>query len=228
MNYLPWFFYANLSAKQNWQVFCEQIDTIKKLTEKKDMAKKVQKTTHSNKKGPNRSGATSGLQGKTRAPKKKTGKSSASNSSSSKMKLEIQEWKEKYLRLSAEFDNFRKRTLREKADLMKFAGEDFILSLLPILDDFDRAVHSIDQTKDIEALQKGIMLIYNKFEDFLKQKGIQEIESMHADFDTDHHEAITKIPAPEKKLKGKVIDVIAKGYELNGKVIRHSKVVVGD
>jgi len=192
------------------------------------MTKKVQDPRNQKNKKSRTTRSDSGTNGKYKGSKKPAGKSSDSALSTRKLQEEIQEWKEKYLRLSAEFDNFRKRTLREKSDLMKFAGEDLILNLLPVMDDFDRAVISMDQTKDIDALKKGIMLIYNKFGDFLKQKGIQEIECIHADFNTDRHEAITKIPAPEPDLKGKVVDVIAKGYELNGKVIRHSKVVIGD
>lgn len=193
------------------------------------MTKKAQSSSNQKDTKDKTPSPVSGSHGKTRGRNKKlSGKSSGTLSSTHKLQTEIQEWKEKYLRLSAEFDNFRKRTLREKADLMKFAGEDFILSLLPVLDDFDRAVQSMDQSKDADTLREGIMLIYNKFENFLKQKGIQEIECMHTDFDTDLHDAVTKIPAPKPKLKGKVVDVITRGYELNGKVIRHSKVVIGE
>ena len=144
------------------------------------------------------------------------------------LNLKIKEVDDKYLRLSAEFDNYRKRTMKEKADFAKFADEEVMLKLLPVIDDFDRAVQSMENVKDIKFMKDGLVLIYNKFSDFLKQKNIQEIEAKHKAFDTDCHEAITKIPAPNKKLKGKVVDVIEKGYTLNGKVIRYSKVVVGE
>lgn len=191
------------------------------------MTKKVQDTKNP-KKTAEKSSKADPKATAAKSTRKKTEKSSRTGVSTQKLKDEIKDWQEKYIRLSAEFDNFRKRTLREKADLLKFAGEDLILSLLPVIDDFERALQSLEQTEDINALKEGIHLIYNKFSEFLKQKGITEIECNHAEFDTDVHEAVTKIPAPEPGLKGKVVDVIAKGYEMNGKVIRHSKVVIGD
>ena len=140
----------------------------------------------------------------------------------------LEESNDKYLRLSAEFDNYRKRTLKEKIDLVKSAGAPIILSLLPVVDDFQRALEHLDEAKDIAAMKEGIILIYNKFNDFLSQQGVAEIETKEVEFDTDHHEAITKIPAPSEELKGKVIDCVEKGYMLNDKVIRFSKVVVGE
>ncbi|MFP4060672.1 MAG: nucleotide exchange factor GrpE [Bacteroidales bacterium] len=140
----------------------------------------------------------------------------------------INELQEKYLRLTAEFDNFRKRTTREKIELMKSAGEDVLAGLLPVIDDFERGLGSIDKSGDIDSVKEGISLIYNKFKEFIKQKGVKEIDAMHKEFDTDLHDAVTKIPAPEEELKGKVVDVIEKGYLLNDKVIRYSKVVVGE
>ena len=138
------------------------------------------------------------------------------------------ELNDKYLRLSAEFDNYRKRTLRERMELTKTAAESVMLSILPVTDDFERAMHSIDQGLDFEATKEGILLIYNKFKEFNKQNGITEIEAVGKSFDTDLHEALTKIPAPSEELKGKIIDVIQKGYYLNDKVIRFAKVVVGE
>jgi len=135
---------------------------------------------------------------------------------------------DKYLRLSAEFDNYRKRTLRERMELTKTAAESVMLSILPVVDDFERAMHSIDQGMDFEATKEGILLIYNKFKEFNKQNGITEIEAVGQPFDTDLHEALTKIPAPSEEMKGKIIDVIQKGYYLNDKVIRFAKVVVGE
>jgi len=138
------------------------------------------------------------------------------------------ELNDKYLRLSAEFDNYRKRTLRERMELTKTAAESVMLNILPVTDDFERAMHSIEQGMDFEATKEGILLIYNKFKEFNKQNGVTEIEAIGKPFDTDLHEALTKIPAPSEELKGKIIDVIQKGYYLNEKVIRFAKVVVGE
>lgn len=145
-----------------------------------------------------------------------------------KLKDEAQEWKDKYMRLSAEFDNYRRRSLNEKMELTKMAGQDLLLKILPVMDDFDRAHQTINQATDLEGIKEGFNLIFNKFSDYLKQQGLKEIEALHTEFDTDLHEALTKIPAPKKKLKGKVVDVIEKGYTLHDKVVRFSKVVVGD
>lgn len=134
----------------------------------------------------------------------------------------------KYLRLSAEFDNYRKRTLKEKIDLTKSAGENMLVNLLPVMDDFDRAMKMMEDAEEITAIKDGVNLIYDKFKEFLNQNGVKEIKSHNCKFDTDLHEAITKIPAPKKSMKGKVVDVIQKGYYLNDKVIRYSKVVIGE
>jgi len=141
---------------------------------------------------------------------------------------EAQAWKDKYVRLSAEFDNYRRRTLKEKTDIIKTAGEDTLKDILPVMDDFERAMQSLDASEDIKALKDGVHLIYGKFKDFLKHKGIKEIEAKGNDFDTDLHDAITKIPAPSEDLKGKIVDVVQKGYTLNEKVIRYAKVVIGE
>ena len=140
----------------------------------------------------------------------------------------LAELQDRYLRLSAEYDNFRKRTLKEKIDLQKSANENLLEALLPVADDFDRALESVDKAEDVEAVKEGMKLISGKFKSFLTQQGIKEIEAMHKAFDTDVHEAITKIPAPAKKLKGKVVDVVQKGYFLKEKVLRFSKVVIGE
>ncbi len=149
----------------------------------------------------------------------------------SQIALEEQKYNEsqdKYLRLSAEFDNYRKRTLKEKSDLLKTAGEDTIIKVLPVLDDFERAMAAMQTSKDIEAVKDGITLIYNKLKETLTQLGIKEIESLNLEFNTDLHEAITKIPAPSEELKGKVVDVVQKGYYLHDKILRFSKVVIGE
>lgn len=140
----------------------------------------------------------------------------------------VREQENRYLRLAAEYDNYRKRTLREKADLTKMAGADIITGLLPVVDDLDRAVDAMDKVSDIDAMKKGIELIHGKFKDFLSRKGVKEIKATGEEFDTDLHEAVTKIPAPTKKDKGKIVDVIEKGYVLNDTVIRYAKVIVGE
>jgi molecular chaperone GrpE len=142
--------------------------------------------------------------------------------------LQAKEFQDKYIRLMAEFDNYRKRSLKERTDLIKSAGEDILVSILPIMDDFERGLAAMESSQDVDAIKQGVLLIYNKFKDFLAQRGIKEIEAMKGDFNVDMHEAITKIPAPEEELKGKVVDVIQKGYCLNDKVIRYAKVVVGE
>jgi molecular chaperone GrpE len=143
-------------------------------------------------------------------------------------KEKLDEMNDKYLRLAAEYDNYRKRTLKEKMELTKTAGADILVNILPVMDDFERALSHLDQAKDMNAVKDGIILIYNKFTEFLKQRGIKEIEAKEKDFDTDIHEAITKMPAPTEELKGKVVDVVEKGYYMYDKVIRFSKVVVGE
>lgn len=141
---------------------------------------------------------------------------------------ELLELKDKHIRLQAEFDNYRKRTMKEKMELIKSGGESVIVNILPVIDDFERALMAFSEMKDDDPLKQGISLIYSKFKEFLKQNGITEIEAKEKDFDTDLHEAVTKIPAPKEELKGKVVDVIQKGYLMNDKVIRFSKVVIGE
>ncbi len=142
--------------------------------------------------------------------------------------LKVSELNDKYLRLTAEYDNYRKRTLKERMELIKSAGEGTLKALLPVVDDFDRAISHLNEASDLEAVKKGIDLIYTKFQEFLKRNGVVEIEAKDKDFDTDLHEAITKIPAPSDSMKGKVVDCIEKGYMLNDKIIRFAKVVVGE
>ena len=140
------------------------------------------------------------------------------------------ELNDKYLRLYSEFDNYRKRTQKEKIEFSKTASEEIILSLLPVLDDIERALVSTLKTNDgMEAVPKeGLQLIYQKFKGLLAQKGLESIPSVGEVFDVDFHDALTNIPAPSEDLKGKVVDEVEKGYKLNGKVIRYSKVVVGN
>ena len=135
---------------------------------------------------------------------------------------------DKYLRLSAEFDNYRKRTLKEKMELTKNAGEQILSGILPVVDNFERALASMEKSDDMQAIREGVKLIYNSFKEFLTQNGVTEIDCVNNTFDTDEHEAVTKIPAPSADLKGKVVDCIQKGYKLNDKVMRFTKVVVGE
>jgi molecular chaperone GrpE len=163
------------------------------------------------------------------ASQKKTEKKIRSlNAKVKQMEAALKEENDKYLRLSADFDNYRKRTLKEKIDLTKLAGEEIFLKILPVLDDLDRALKSVQDASDLDAVKKGIQLIYSKFTDYLSQQGVKEIEALHQNFDTDLHEAVSQIPPPDKKLKGKVVDVVEKGYYLNDKVIRYSKVIIGE
>lgn len=140
----------------------------------------------------------------------------------------LDEMNDKYLRLSAEYDNYRRRTLKEKMELTKTANEKLLVDILPVIDNLERALISIQETDDIKALEEGVSLIYNNFKDFIKKQGVKEIEAKELPLDTDFHEAITKIPAPNDELKGKIVDVVEKGYTLNDKVIRFAKVVIGE
>ncbi|MBS4058796.1 MAG: nucleotide exchange factor GrpE [Bacteroidetes bacterium] len=143
------------------------------------------------------------------------------------LQVKYDELNDKYLRLFSEFDNFRKRTLKEKIELSKTASEDMITNLLPIIDDFERALQLMPQTEENAKQFEGTNLIYNKLSKTLQQKGLEEITALGETFDTDYHEAITNIPVTDESMKGKVVDVIQKGYNLNGKIIRFAKVVVG-
>lgn len=157
------------------------------------------------------------------------------NQTTDKVKAEVRaveeklaEMQDKYIRLSAEFDNYRKRTLREKMEISKYAGENLLLSILPLMDDFDRALKHIETTPENVALKAGIDIIYGKFSEFLKQNGVKEIESLNNNFNVDLQEAVAKVPVEEEERKGKVIDVVLKGYYLQDKVLRFAKVVVGE
>ena len=141
---------------------------------------------------------------------------------------QIAELSDKHLRLIAEYDNYRKRTLKEKMELSKVVSEKIFLNILPVVDDFDRALEHLDSAKDLEAVKEGMLLIYNKFKTFMAQNGVVEVETHEKEFDLDLHEAVTKSPAPSEKMKGKIIDCVQKGYMLDGKVIRYPKVVVGE
>lgn len=140
----------------------------------------------------------------------------------------IEEANNKYMRLYSEFENFRRRTAKEKLELISTASEGLIKDLLPVLDDFGRAIKTNEDSEDLEALKEGVNIVYQKFNHTLKSKGVEEMDSQGKDFNIDEHEALTKIPALDDSMKGKVVDVIEKGYKLKDKVIRYAKVVVGE
>lgn len=143
------------------------------------------------------------------------------------LQAELEKSQKEYLFLMAEFDNYRKRTVKEKAELIKNGGEKAMLGLLPVIDDFERAIDAIDKSSDVESLKEGVDLIYNKFMKYLESQQVKPMESTGTDFDADVYEAVTTFPAPDESMKGKVIDTVQKGYTINEKVLRHAKVVVG-
>lgn len=144
------------------------------------------------------------------------------------LKKSLEEARDKFVRLNAEFDNFRKRTARERVELFKTAGEDIMSTLLPVLDDFERGLDAMDKSEDVSSLKEGVNLVYDKLFKALKAKGLESFSAKGEVFDPELHEAVTKIPAPDKKMKGKVVDEIEKGYKLGDKIIRYAKVVVGE
>jgi molecular chaperone GrpE len=148
-------------------------------------------------------------------------------STEDKLKEELALANDKFLRLYAEFDNYKRRTSKERVELLQTAGKEVIVSLLPVLDDFERAARAMENVKDVAAVKEGISLVQNKFKNLLAQKGLKEMASKGQPFDADIHEAVTNIPAPDESLKGKIVDVLEEGYLLNDKVIRFAKVVVG-
>ncbi|MFV0484505.1 MAG: nucleotide exchange factor GrpE [Bacteroidales bacterium] len=137
-------------------------------------------------------------------------------------------WYDKWVRLQAEFDNYRRRTSKERMDLIKTAGEGIFKDMIPVIDDLHRGLEVAKQSEDLNSVVEGMELIYSKFASFLNKNNVKEIDALHQDFDTDIHEAVTKIPAPSEELKGKVVDVVQKGYTLGDKVIRYPKVVIGE
>ena len=150
------------------------------------------------------------------------------SSPTAKLEEQIAELNDKYLRLFSDFDNYRKRTAKERMELAKTAGEDFFKAVLPVLDDFERGLKAMNEAADVNALKEGVDLIYNKLNNTLTARGLEPMISIGSTFDADIHEAITNIPAPSDDMKGKVVDELEKGYALNGKVIRYAKVIVGN
>jgi len=144
-----------------------------------------------------------------------------------KIQAELEEQKDKYMRLFAEFDNYKRRSAKERIELIQTAGKEVIMSLLEVLDDSERAEKQLQQSNDITQIKEGIQLVFNKLRNTLQSKGVKAMESINSDFDVEKHEAITEIPAPKPELAGKVVDEVQKGYYLNDKLIRFAKVVVG-
>lgn len=144
-----------------------------------------------------------------------------------KWQQQVAEWKDKYIRLVAEFDNYKKRSFKEKMETIQTAGKDVMMSLLDVLDDSERAEKQMATASDIQAIREGMQLVFNKLKHTLNQKGLKSFESIGEPFDVEKHEAVTEIPAPSKKQEGKVLDELQKGYLLNDKLIRHAKVVIG-
>ncbi len=144
------------------------------------------------------------------------------------LKAEVEQLKKEYLLARADLENYRKRTLKEKAELIRNGGENCLKDILPVIDDFERAMQALASTADVEAVKEGVNLIYSKFKTYLEQHGVKEIVTVDTDFDTEFHEAVTLFPAPTPEQKGKVIDCVQKGYTMNDKVIRFAKVVVGE
>ena len=143
------------------------------------------------------------------------------------LEQELEKEKKEYLFLMAEFDNFRKRTMKEKIEIMKNGAEKAMSDILPVIDDFERALQAMGEQTDVKSLKEGVELIYNKFIKYLEANGVKAIDSNKAEFDTELHEAVANFPTPEEELKGKVIDTVQKGYKINDKVLRLAKVVVG-
>jgi molecular chaperone GrpE len=144
------------------------------------------------------------------------------------LQLQLDELNDKYLRLYSEFDNYRKRTLKERIEMSKNASEEIIVTLLPVIDDMERAIKSYGDSEELKPMKEGNVLIYNKLLNILQQKGLEVMQTVGNDFDTDFHEAVTHIQAPDDSLKDKIVDEIQKGYLLNGKVIRFAKVIIGN
>lgn len=161
------------------------------------------------------------------AEEEQSAKEETSEDKIAALQAELEKSQKEYLFLMAEFDNYRKRTVKEKAELIKNGGEKAMLGLLPVIDDFERAIDAIDNSSDVESLKEGVDLIYNKFMKYLESQQVKPMESTGTDFDADIYEAVTTFPTPDESMKGKVIDTVQKGYTINEKVLRHAKVVVG-
>lgn len=161
-------------------------------------------------------------------PLEETGCGEENTENTDNVSEELEKWKDSYIRLMAEYDNYRKRTVKEKAELIKNGGEKTLIALLPVIDDFERARQTLETATGVETVKEGVELIYNKFQAYLQQNGVKVIDTQGQTFDADLHEAVAMIPATEESQKGKILDAVQTGYTLNDKVIRHAKVVVAN
>lgn len=213
-----------MTALRRWQKSCERLLCQTKMHQKMGKKKKDQTPSRENvEQTPETKDSVGKLNGSPAADQA----AQDSQAQIEELKKQVEELKDKYLRLVAEFDNFKKRTLKEKVELLHTAAEDTMLALLPVLDDFDRAKKNAEDENSTEQFSEGVHLVYQKLYNALKQKGLEPMDSTGQPFDPELHEAVTEIPAPSEELKGKVVDTIEKGYKLKDKIIRHAKVVVG-
>jgi molecular chaperone GrpE len=201
---------------------------IKSMSSNNEEALKDEQTVNQETKSENQESSTENTAPETQDSSKNGTDATSHDQIVSELEKKMAEEKDKYLRLYSEFDNYRKRSIREKSELIKTAGEEFFKAILPVIDDFERAIKAADKTGEVNTISEGVQLIYSKLKSTLKQKGLEEMEAAGKSFDADIMEAITSIPAPTEELKGKVVDEIEKGYSLNGKVIRYAKVVIGN
>jgi len=200
------------------------------LKQEKEMAKKSQKTEQQEEKNDQNVVDESAKEQQETTDSNTGEQEEPAEEKSNEQVLEqkLAELQDKYLRLSAEYDNYRKRTLREKVELQEVIREDIFVNILSVVDDLERAMEAVKSAKDIEAVKSGMELIHLKFTKYLNGQGVKEIDAIGKELDTDQHEAITKIPVESKKKKGKVVDVVEKGYMLRDRVIRYAKVVIGE
>jgi len=202
--------------KINWKKMIKK-DTEEQTPEEQELQEQSQE----------RGGEESKVNEEEQKPKKKLSKSKQLEVDLENSKIEVDEAKDKYLRLFAEFDNYKKRSIKEKLEFMRTASQDTINAILPVIDDFDRAKKSADDDSSVEQFSEGVTMVYNKLHSVLKNLGLEAMESTGEVFDPELHAAVTEIPAPSDDMKGKNIDTIEKGYLLKDKIIRHAKVVVG-
>ena len=230
---LPLTFLSKCLDQLYWQRFCSFVDVKARSMDlfrnkKEKMGQKEEELTQEDhiKSSENTEGTETSAKEKA-SDEDETKEAQPQLSELEKKEIECKELQEKFVRLYSEFDNFRKRTAKEKIEITKTASENVLKDLLPVLDDFERAIANNKEVEDLSALKEGFELIHNKLFKNLEAKGLKRMESQGDKFDVDKHEALTNIPAPKKSLKGKVVDVVEKGYLLNDKVIRFAKVVVG-
>ena len=206
----------------------QNTENQKSEMEKENLETEAEKTSTTDTNDSAADNATEANTEKTSASDDKTDNNTSQPENQEDYREKYNELNDKYLRLMAEFDNYRKRTLKEKMDLTKYAEEDVLKGILKVVDDMERAINNMSSANDMDAVREGVNLIYKKFCTFLESRGLKEVDAMHQELNTDLHEAVAKFTAPSDDLKGKIIDVVEKGYYLHDKVIRFAKVVVGE